>query len=397
MSDQLQPRQKNRLWPVFVAPAIVVIIAAAWTGFWFYSASHVDDFVDGWRAREAQAGRIYDCGGRSVGGYPFRLEIRCDNAQVALVGQTAAQNEANVSLMLRLSEILVVGQIYDPKLIIAEFAGPASLGDAGRPPSVVANWRTARSSVAGTAQSPQRISLVIQEPAVDATNHGELTPIFRAKRLAIHGRPAADSTRAAPVIETAVQIEDGSWQGIHPLLAQPFSGELQTRLRGLNDISPKTWPDRFRALQEAGGRIDVTLARFTQGPLVAQATGALGIAPSGHLEGQLDLTVAGLDKAAATIDVEKLLEGVPQATLDKVAPGLKSKDLGAMIGGLDRLLPGLSGAARKSAANAAVAGIKALGQPATLDGREAVLLPLKFSNGAVMVGPLQVAETSPLF
>jgi len=88
---------------------------------------------------------------------------------------------------------------------------------------------------------------------------------------------------------------------------------------------------------------------------------------------------------------------VPQATLDKVAPGLKSKDLGAMIGGLDRLLPGLSGAARKSAANAAVAGIKALGQPATLDGREAVLLPLKFSNGAVMVGPLQVAETSPLF
>ena len=44
---------KHRLWPVFVMPVLVVIAAAAWSAFWFYAASQVDQTVDAWRAREA--------------------------------------------------------------------------------------------------------------------------------------------------------------------------------------------------------------------------------------------------------------------------------------------------------------------------------------------------------
>ena len=38
---------------------------------------------------EAKSGRVYDCGKRSVAGYPFRLEVSCEDASVALVSQTA--------------------------------------------------------------------------------------------------------------------------------------------------------------------------------------------------------------------------------------------------------------------------------------------------------------------
>ena len=34
--------RKHRLWPVFVMPVLVVIAAAAWSAFWFYAASQVD-------------------------------------------------------------------------------------------------------------------------------------------------------------------------------------------------------------------------------------------------------------------------------------------------------------------------------------------------------------------
>ena len=43
-----------------------------------------------WRAREAQSGRVYDCGKLDVGGYPFRFEVRCRNASVDLISQTAS-------------------------------------------------------------------------------------------------------------------------------------------------------------------------------------------------------------------------------------------------------------------------------------------------------------------
>jgi hypothetical protein len=60
------PPSKHRLWPIFVMPALVVIAAAAWSAFWFYSASQVDRTVDAWSAREAASWGIYDCARGSV-------------------------------------------------------------------------------------------------------------------------------------------------------------------------------------------------------------------------------------------------------------------------------------------------------------------------------------------
>ena len=41
--------------------------------------------------------------------------------------------------------------------------------------------------------------------------------------------------------------------------------------------------------------------------------------------------------------------------------------------------------------------ISAIGQPSTLEGREARAFTLRFAEGAVMIGPVKVAQTPPLF
>src|SRR6202048_3423167 len=89
----LAPRRRP-LWRLLIMPVLLLVAAAAWSAFWFFAASQVDVKADAWRAQEAKAGRVYDCARRSVAGFPFRLEVRCDGASVALVSQTAGQAAA---------------------------------------------------------------------------------------------------------------------------------------------------------------------------------------------------------------------------------------------------------------------------------------------------------------
>jgi hypothetical protein len=397
MPDMTLAPRRRPLWRLFFMPVLLLIAAAAWSAFWFYSASKVDETADAWRAREARSGRIYDCARRSVAGYPFRLEVRCDGASVSLLSQTAEQAATQTPITAKLGEILVVSQIYDPKLLIAEFTAPATISGPGQP-SMIANWSKARSSVAGLPGIPQRISLVFDDPAIDRTGGSEPEPLARAKHIELHGRPVEGSAPDHPDIETVLRIEQGSVQEVHPLLAQPFDAEVRTILTGLKDFSPKPWPQRLRELQAAGGHVEVVQSRVQQGETIAVASGSLGLSAAGRLDGELQMTVAGLDKVIAALGIEKMLdEGVPQATLDRVAPGVKTADVNSLLGALDRAIPGLGKVVKQNANAAAAAGINALGKDAMLEGKKARSFPLRFVDGAVLLGPLKVAQTPPLF
>ncbi len=397
MSDMTLAPRRRPLWRLFITPVLLLIAAAAWSAFWFYSASKVDETADAWRAREAKSGRIYDCASRSVAGYPFRLEVRCDGASVSLISQTAGQAATQTPITAKLGEILVVSQIYDPKLLIAEFKAPATIAGPGQP-SMIANWSKARSSVVGLPTAPQRISLVFDDPSIDRTDVSPPTPLARAKHIELHGRLVDGSAVDHPNIETVLRIEQGSVQEVHPLLAEPFDADMRTILTGLKDFSPKPWPQRFREIQAAGGHVEIVQSRVQQGDLIAVASGSLGLSAEGRLDGELQMTVAGLDKVIAALGIEKMLDdGVPQATLDRVAPGVKTADVNNLLGALDRAIPGLGKVVKQNANVAAAAGINALGKEAMLEGKKARAFPLRFVDGAMFLGPLKVAQTPPLF
>ena len=326
MSELTLAPRRRPLWRLFIMPALLVVAAIAWSAFWFYAASQVGVKADAWRAQEAKSGRVYDCARRSVAGFPFRLEVRCDGAGVSLLSQTAGRAATQTPLTVKLGEILVVAQVYDPKLLIAEFTAPATISDRGEAASMTVNWRTARASVVGLPAIPQRASIVFDDPEIDRVNSSVQTPLgarqacraARPSRGGLRDRSSRDRDRAA--------IEGGSVQEVHPLLAQPFDAEVRTMLTGLKDVSPKPWPERFREIQAAGGHAEIVQSRIQQGDLIAVAAGTLGLTAQGRLDGELQMTVAGIEKVIPALGIEKMLEeGVPQATLDRVAPGVKSR------------------------------------------------------------------------
>jgi hypothetical protein len=396
MSDMTLAPRRRPLWRLFIMPILLLVAAIAWSAFWFYAASKVDAAADEWRAREAKSGRVYDCAKRSVAGFPFRFEVSCGRASVALVSQTAGAPQAPVTA--RLSEILVVAQVYDPKLLIAEFTAPATVSGVDQQPALTVNWSKARSSIVGLPAAPQRASIVFDDPAIDRVNASVQTPLARAKHVELHARLADGSAQQNPVMETVLHIAGGSLQEIHPLLAQPFDADLRTLLTGLKDFSPKPWPERFREIQAAGGHVEIVQSRIAQGDLIAVAAGTLGLNANGRIDGELQMTVAGIEKVIPALGIDKMLaEGVPQETLDRVAPGVKTQDINNLMGALNRAIPGLGNVVKQNANVGVAAGINSLGKEAMLEGKKARAFPLRFVDGAVFLGPLKVAQAPALF
>lgn len=388
------PRRRSR-WPLFLMPILLLIVAAAWSVFWFYAASQAEVKADAWRAQEAKSGRSYDCAKQSIGGFPFRLEVRCEGARVTLTSQTAG---AAQPVTISLGEILAVAQVYDPKLLIAEFHAPAVVSESQNAPAMQVNWKTARASVVGLPAIPQRASIVFDDVAIDRTNDSVQVPVARAKHVELHGRLAEGSTQKDPVIESVLRIESGSVQEVHPLLARPFAAEIHAKLSGLKDLVPKPWPARFRELQSNGGHVEIVQSRIQQDDLIAVAAGTLALNAQGRIDGELQMTVAGIEKVIPALGIEKMLEqGVPQAALDRVAPGVKSQDVTNLLGALDKAIPGLGRVVKQNANLGVAAGINALGKEAVLEGKPARTFPLRFADGTVYLGPLKVGDVPPLF
>ena len=244
----------------------------------------------------------------------------------------------------------------------------------------------------------QRASIVFDDPVVNRVDAGAQVPQAAAKHVELHGRIAEGSPTDRPVIETARRISAAvSRTCIRCLRSRltPISGPWSAACATL---APKPWPVRFREIQAAGGHVEIVQSRIQQGEFIAVATGSLGLSPGGSLDGELQMTVAGLEKIVPALGIDKMLEqGVPQATLDRVAPGVRSQDINNLVGALDRAIPGLGKVVKQNANVGVAVGINALGKEAVLEGRKARTFPLRFSDGAVFFGPLKVAQIPPLF
>lgn len=352
--------------------AAVVIVIGGWSGFWFYAAHLTGEALAGWRLREAKAGNIYSCARESLGGYPFRIEVHCR-------GLNSELRNVVPPLQVDLAQLHVATQIYQPNLLIAELEGPLAIGEIGKSPVMSATWNLAQASLRGTPSAPERLSMVFDKPVVSDLTAGIAKPFARADRMEWHGRIAEGSAADNPVIEVVLRLAGASFPGLHAMAVTAIDADITAKLNGLRDFAPKPWAERFRDIQAAGGSIDIVAARVAQGETVAVGSGTLGLKANGHLDGQLRLTIAGLEPFLKAIGIER------SAPVDRLA------------GALDRFLPGLGAAARAQAGAGVIAGMALIGEQTMLEGRKAVTVPLRLADGAIYLGPIQIGRTLPLF
>ena len=366
-------RRKRRFIGLIV---LLVALAGGWSAFWFYAASQAQQQIAGWRAREAKAGRVYTCGQQSLRGFPFRIEVDCTPA-------AASFKSGGVPFDVETRRAIVVAQIYSPNLLIAELTGPLTVAEAGKAPGLVANWKEAYSSVGGNPLAPQRVAVVFDNPTLARVGGGTQETLLTADHMELHGRIVGGSVWNKPVIELALSMKQAALPAVRLAAAAPVDGDIVATLHGLNDFTPKPWPDRYREIQKNGGYIEITRARLEQGQTLAVGAGKLSLTPDGYLQGKLNVTAAGLEHFLNAIGASMTVQKSPE--MDKVA------------GFLDKLSPGLGDVARKQVGAHLSFGVKAIEGDAKLEGKPAVSLPLTFDHGAVSLGPIPLGQTPKLF
>src|SRR5258708_31744986 len=183
---------RRRRWPIFLPSALLMVLAALWTAAWFTIAAQAPSTIAEWRAREASAGIVFGCGTQSIAGFPFRIEVRCSDPSVELAGTAPP-------LAFKAADALFAWQVYQPALVIGEFAGPLAMGERGKPASFLASWSLAGGTIRGSLAGVERVTIVSDHQSVDRSDGGggpiaspAVSPsVFKADHVELHGRPVA--------------------------------------------------------------------------------------------------------------------------------------------------------------------------------------------------------------
>jgi hypothetical protein len=301
--------------------------------------------------------------------------VRCANASVEL-------KDTQPPLALKLKDILVVAQVWDPKMLIAEFTGPLTVADPGQPPYATASWTLAQASVRGTPSAPERASISADNLKLEGTGNA---PLFDSKHAEFHARVQFGSWPHNPAVDLAVKLNAATAPGLGPYTRDPLDADILSVLHGVKDLSPKPMPVRLREWQAAGGRLEIQSMRLAQGDALATATGTLALTQRGRLDGALQVAAAGIERFLPAMGGEK--RGAP-LSLDRAAPALNA---------IDKAVPGL-GARIAPQARSVQAGLLALlGKPVEIEGKRGVSVPVRFTDGAASLGPIPLGQVPPAF
>jgi hypothetical protein len=337
------PRPRSRTW--LYGPFIALgLLAAAWSGFWFYARGKSEDVLDRIIAREAGLGRQWTCQDRTISGFPFRFEARC-----SAIALTAARTNGAVSVTG--GALVIVAQIYNPQHIVLKATGPAIITQPDGAKTTL-RWSSYDSSFHLSGLSFDGIATVIINPQVE-TRTGQ-TP-FKAAFLEWHGRRNPTRFASDGVIDISLSARAAILPPLDELAGNdtPADIDLTASLTRALVFMTGLKPENLDLWRTGGGRTEITKLAITKGTGRFETKGELGLDDQRRLIGRLEPSAAGIDRIA----------GIPVGS----------------IGGL------LSGRPAASPA----------GAPASLR----PLPTVEFRDGRVQAGPLRIPrlQLSPLY
>ncbi|MEN3792910.1 DUF2125 domain-containing protein [Fulvimarina sp. MAC3] len=280
-SSTSEPRRIRRAY-IWIA-AIVVVLFAILTGFWFYAASELDRVTSRAIENAERDGILVSCDGRDVVGYPFRLGLVCDDLSV-IVPRNGVEVDAG--------SFRSAAQIYQPNLVVSELSAPVRIETAGELP-VDLNWELAQSSASFWTEGLDRISIAIDAPRIAIG--GEL--VFNASSGELHARRRdGDLDIAGNQRSAKIDI---------PQLSSIPDFDLSTDLTIQNAADWLSGTASGRSARElfAGrsGTLRSLQLQLSGDPAGADLAGDFSFSQEGLLSGTFDLAVTSPERLASII------------------------------------------------------------------------------------------------
>lgn len=278
----------------FVVLLVVVLaIAAAWSGAWFYGAGTIRAAVDRLGSNDGETQPRVTCGRFAVTGFPFRFDLECADATIVSgdVTTTLAGFRASV---LAYNPTQAKLSWLAPMTVADAFSGAQSRIDfAGAEGSVRLKPRDTLEGLTGAGWRIERVSLVADDIAwVDTVLGDKLTlgaSHLEAHLLDMPERHDADAATSA--LAAYAQLSEA----VAPDLGVT-GGEasLEAELSGLPDDLRAFGEETLRSWQAAGGQLKLVGLRGEAGEEFIDSTGTLALDAGGRLDGQIELKSRGL-------------------------------------------------------------------------------------------------------
>ena len=363
--------------------AVLLVTGAAWSATWFYAARAAEATIASWVDREAKSGRTYDCGSRSVGGFPLRVELRCLDPKATLASGPS-------TLVANAKEFRTVVDLFQPSLLTTEVTGPISISSAGQ--TYVGNWASAQTILRATSAGPEQVSALFEDLQFYRTTQISMEPLITSDRLQFNTRPNLASTAGQPVFDITAQVTGGSIPAGGSIVSQPFDAEIMTTVQNARLAEPKTWPAFLRDWQASGGRIEVTKAQFQQGDSIATASGIVSLTAAGRIEGNLRVATAGAYVQLAQSFMRDEPGGAAQR--ERIAQSMlgsntKSRSLGNVQQTEEELR-------KETAERDARTRAEQERRRAETPGQK-LEVSVRFTNGAAYLGSARLGDIPPLF
>ena len=342
-------KQRKSAYSLLLRPvAVVLAVAIGWPAFWYVKSRAAAAGVSAWMTHEAQLSRAWSCPNQKTGGFPFSVEISCANLlfQGEILGKALTGSVRGFRATSPLSRTgNVVAQLDPP------FAAKTSDGTF----EFTMQWGELFLALEGEPNALDRVALAGNQVRLQG-KIGGIDPVEGAFGD-VSGDFVLMQDRRDHAYDFVVSFKQGAIPALNSLLDTQLPIDMQVRgaisqadLRGA-----ETLQEFLENWRSANGRVDITAWSLTSGQIIFDAKGGFDLDGQHRVQGKLDASFAGLDKAFRRLGVDPAL-----ITAGQVLSGL--------LGG------GQGGGARR------------------------LNLPLTFSKGFLSIGPVRTQiQIPPLY
>ena len=276
----------HRIW-VYGPVGLLVLVVVLYSVFWRVQADMLAARLDSANGGEILPGVVFAFAGKSVGGFPFRLDA-------VLEGVTFTDRRPDGETSWRTERMAVHKLTYRNNLYVLEVAGLQSFelpGEPGQPSRVTyITPAIARASAILDGERLTRFDLDIRDlEAKDARAAPEANRTFQAGRLQFHMLGRSDDA-----IDIAFKVENATiGAGYKPKLAgtlpladlrgrvsQAASFEVLERGRGSLTDALEHW-------RQNGGMLAVERLTLDWASIKTELKGSLGVDGTHRLDGEL--------------------------------------------------------------------------------------------------------------
>lgn len=294
---------------------VVVLVAGAWSGAWFFAAGELRNAVIGMADADGESAPRVSCGTLGITGFPFRFDIECADATIVVADLTTTLGGLRASLL-----------VYNPTQAVLSALSPATFSDAFTGAQSRLDFSGAEGSarleaadlwngMRGQGWRIGRVSVVADDLAWTDTltastlllraSHGE------AHLLDMPERHDADAGLAALAAYATLEGAEAPALGI-----AGGKASIETEISGLpDDLRAFGEDDLLADWQAAGGVVKLVAIRGSAGEEFVESDGALGLDSGSRLDGQIRLRSRGLVERLESMlpeDWKRLIVGAKQ-------------------------------------------------------------------------------------